>query len=104
MFAVIESGSKQYLVHEGDTVQVEKLEAAEGDTITFDKVLLVASDDGATMNIGTPYLNGTSIEGTVAAQGRNKKVRVVKYKNKTRYKRTIGHRQHVTSVKIGSIA
>lgn len=104
MFAVIETGSKQYLVHEGDTVQVEKLEAAEGEKITFDKVLLVASDDGSTMNIGEPYLSGKSIEGIVAAQGRTKKVRVVKYKNKTRYKRTAGHRQHVTTVKIGTIA
>ena len=104
MFAVIETGGKQYLVHEGDTVKVEKIEAAEGDKITFDKVLLVASEDGATMNIGEPYLAGKSIDATVESQGRDKKIRVVKYKNKTRYKRTLGHRQHVTTVKIGAIA
>lgn len=104
MFAVIETGGKQYLVHEGDTVKIEKLDAAEGETVTFDKVLLVANEDGSTMKVGEPYLSGTSIEGTVAAQGREKTVRVVKYKNKIRYKRTIGHRQHMTTVKIGSIA
>ena len=104
MFAVIETGGKQYLVHEGDTVQIEKLDAAEGEKVTFDKVLLVANDDGSTMEVGEPYLSGKSIEATVEAQGRDKKVRVVKYKNKIRYKRTIGHRQHFTAVKIGAIA
>lgn len=104
MFAVIETGGKQYLVHEGDTVKIEKLEAAEGDNVTFDKVLMIASDDGSTMHIGEPYLTGKHIQGTIAAQGRDKKIRVVKYKNKTRYKRANGHRQHVTTVQIGAIA
>lgn len=104
MFAVIETGGKQYLVHEGDTVKIEKLEAAPGETVTFDNVLLVASDDGSTMNIGEPYLAGKSVTATVDGQGRTRKIRVVKYKNKTRYKRVIGHRQHVTTVTIGAIA
>lgn len=104
MFAVIETGGKQYLVHEGDTVKIERIDAAEGEKITFDNVLLVASDDGSTMNIGDPYLSGKAIDATVGTHGRDKKVRVVKYKNKIRYKRTIGHRQHFTSVTIGAIA
>lgn len=104
MFAVIETGGKQYLVHEGDTVKVEKLEAVQGDKVTFDKVLLVANEDGSTMNIGTPYLDGTTVDAMVDGQARERKVRVVKYKNKIRYKRVIGHRQHMTSLTIGSIA
>lgn len=104
MFAVLFTGGKQYFVEEGQTIKVEKLEAEVGSEITFDKVLLTAKQDGEDVQIGTPFLDGKTITATVKAQGREKKIRVIKYKPKVRYKRTIGHRQHMTTVTIGNIA
>ncbi len=100
MLAVIATGGKQYLVKTNDLIKIEKIEAKEGDKIVFDKVLLTANDDGSDVKIGQPYLDGISIEAEVVKQGRGKKIRVVKYKNKVRYRRVIGHRQHFTQVKI----
>ena len=99
MFAVIETGGKQYLVKTGETLKVEKLEVEAGKGVVFDKVLLTA-DDGANVKIGTPYLAGVSISADMVEQGRADKIRVVKFKNKIRYKRVIGHRQNFTKVKI----
>ncbi len=104
MIAVIETGGKQYLVREGDVLKVEKLDVEAGEKMTFDKVLLTSKEDGADTKIGTPYLSGVSIDAEVLSNGRDRKVRVVKYKNKIRYKRVYGHRQHFTEVKIGKIA
>lgn len=104
MIAVIETGGKQYLVHEGDVLKIEKIDAEAGKKVTFDHVLLTAKEDGADTKIGKPYIDGASIEAEVVEHGRDKKVRVVKYKNKIRYKRVYGHRQHFTKVKIGKIA
>lgn len=103
MLAVIETGGKQYLVKTGDTLKVEKLLAEAGKDVVFDKVLLLAGDDGSDVKIGTPYLAGVSIGAAVEEQGRAKKIRVVKFKRKVRYKRTHGHRQAFTKVKIGKI-
>ncbi|MCB9798620.1 50S ribosomal protein L21 [Candidatus Nomurabacteria bacterium] len=103
MLAVIETGGKQYIVKDGQALKIEKLEAAEGDKITFDKVLLLAAEDGSDVQIGTPYLDGVTIDAQVEMQGRSKKVRVVKYKRKVRYKRTRGHRQHFTKVKVEKV-
>lgn len=103
MFAVIETGGKQYIVREGQTLSIEKIDAQAGDAVNFDKVLLVAEEDGSKVNVGTPYLSGASVPATVTAQSRDKKIRVTKYKNKIRYKRVIGHRQHKTAVTIGKI-
>ena len=100
MFAVIETGGKQYLVKTGEVLKVEKLEAEAGKEVVFDKVLLTANDDGTDVKIGAPYLEGVSIAADVAEQGRADKIRVVKFKNKIRYKRVIGHRQSFTKVKI----
>ena len=100
MFAVIETGGKQYLVKSGETLKVEKLEVEAGKGVVFDKVLLTADDDGANVKIGTPYLAGVSISADMVEQGRADKIRVVKFKNKIRYKRVIGHRQNFTKVKI----
>ncbi|OGH64959.1 MAG: 50S ribosomal protein L21 [Candidatus Magasanikbacteria bacterium RIFCSPHIGHO2_01_FULL_41_23] len=100
MFAVIETGGKQYLVKSGDALKVEKLPAEVNGIIIFDKVMLTAEDDGTDVKIGAPYLEGVTVEAIVAEQGRAKKILVVKYKRKVRYKRTIGHRQHFTKVKV----
>lgn len=100
--AVIKTGGKQYKVKEGQTVKIEKLPEEEGKKVKFE-TLLVASTDGKEVNIGKPSL-GTKVEGKVVEQGKDDKVTVVKYKNKTRYKRTVGHRQPFSKVEITSIS
>ncbi|MBD3311487.1 MAG: 50S ribosomal protein L21 [Candidatus Magasanikbacteria bacterium] len=100
MIAVIDNGGKQYLIKTGDSIKIEKVEGEPGQDIVFDKVLLLAKDDGSDVKIGKPYLDGVSIAATVEEQGRNKKVRVVKFKRKVRYKRVKGHRQHYTKIKV----
>ncbi len=102
MFAVIETGGKQYLVKAGQTLKVEKLELEAGKDVTFDKVLLTVDDSGE-VTMGKPYLDGVSITATVEGQGRHDKIRVIKYKRKVRYTRTIGHRQAFTKVKIAKV-
>ena len=104
MIAVIETGSKQYLIKEGDVIKVEKLEAEPGTDITFDKVLLLAEEDGSNVQIGNPYIEGASIVAHVEEQGRAKKIRVVKYKRKVRYRRVIGHKQYQTKLKVKKVA
>lgn len=103
MFAVIETGGKQYLIKTGDTLKVEKLDVEVGKDVVFDKVLLLAKEDGTDVKIGTPYLDGVSIAAKVEEQGRGKKIRVVKFKRKVRYKRVIGHRQHFTKLKVKEV-
>jgi len=103
MFAVIETGGKQYLIKTGDTLKIEKLDVEEGKDVVFDKVLLLAKEDGTDVKIGTPYLEGVSIAATVEQQGRARKMRVVKFKRKVRYKRVIGHRQHFSKVKVKEV-
>ncbi|MFA4942748.1 MAG: 50S ribosomal protein L21 [Patescibacteria group bacterium] len=100
--AVIKTGGKQYRVQEGEIVKIEKLDKKVGDKVSFD-TLLVAEADGKEVNIGTPSL-GEKVSGEVVEEGKADKVTVVKYKNKTRYKRTLGHRQMYSAVKIASIA
>lgn len=101
MYAIIETGGKQYKVSEGDVIYVEKLEVSEGDKITFDKVLVLGMDD--TAEFGAPYLSGASVGATVLEQGKEKKVIVYKYKSKKHYHRKKGHRQPFTRVKIDSV-
>ena len=101
-FAVIQTGGKQYKVEKGDTLRVELIAEATQGTITFDKVLL--SDDGSTTKVGTPYISGASVKASVTvAEGKGKKVMVVKYRPKSRYFKKNGHRQPFTEVKIESI-
>ena len=100
--AVIKTGGKQYRVQEGEVVKIEKLDKQVNDKITFE-TLLVAEADGTEVNIGTPSL-GEKVTGEIIEEGKADKVTVVKYKNKTRYKRTLGHRQPFMAVKITSIA
>ena len=101
MYAIIESGGKQYRVQEGETLRVEKLPAESGEKITFDKVLACQSDKG--LQWGSPYLEGCRVEGKVLRQGRSKKITVFKYRPKKNYRRKKGHRQPFTEVRIESI-
>ncbi len=98
--AVIKTGGKQYKVKEGDTIKVEKLEAENGQKIKFDTLLIA---DGDKLELGQPSL-GEKVEAEVMETAKGKKVTVVKYKNKTRYKKTVGHRQQFTAVKVLKIA
>ena len=99
--AVIETGGKQYRVAEGDVIYVEKLNVADGETVTFDKVLAVV--DEAESRFGAPTLDGATVSATVEKSGRGKKVRVYKMKPKKNYRRTQGHRQPYTKVTINTI-
>ena len=101
MYAIIETGGKQYRVQEGDVLRVEKLEIADGETVKFDKVLLVA-DEGK-LNVGKPYVDGAVVEALVENQGKAKKIIVFKYKAKKDYRKKQGHRQPYTQVKIEKI-
>ena len=99
-YAVIAACGKQYKVSEGDVIKVEKLGVADGETVTFDKVLLVS--DGETV-IGNPTIAGASVTASVVCEGKDKKVVVYKYKRKTGYHKKNGHRQLFSKVKIESI-
>ncbi|MBI4135100.1 MAG: 50S ribosomal protein L21 [Candidatus Sungbacteria bacterium] len=101
MYAVIETGGKQYLVKENQKIRVEKLPHGEGDSIVFPKVLLIF-DDKVT-DVGMPIVKEASVEGRVLGQGRGKKVIVFKYHAKTRYRKKKGHRQPFTEVLIQKI-
>jgi large subunit ribosomal protein L21 len=101
MIAVIQTGGKQYLVSKGDKVQVEKLEGVKGDKVTFDKVLFTA--EGTKYEVGKPFLSGSTVEATIVKQGRGKKIEVLKYKAKSKYRRKIGHRQSYTEVEITKV-
>ncbi|WP_202710648.1 50S ribosomal protein L21 [Sporosalibacterium faouarense] len=101
MYAVIETGGKQYRVQEGDTVFVEKLNGEAGDKITLDKVLLIAGDED--LKVGKPYLEGAAVEAEVVEQGKAKKIIVFKYKSKKDYRKKQGHRQPYTKLKISNI-
>ena len=100
MYAIIETGGKQYKVAQGDVVFIEKLNAEAGETVTFDKVLVVGGDD---IKVGAPYVSGASVSATVAKQGKAKKIIVYKYKPKKGYHKKQGHRQHYTKVEITAI-
>ncbi|MBX4191486.1 MAG: 50S ribosomal protein L21 [Candidatus Doudnabacteria bacterium] len=102
MQAVIETGGKQYLVAPKDKVVIEKLVAQEGETVTFDKVLLLADDSN--VSLGKPYLSGSKVTAVVLSQGRGEKLTIFKYRAKSRYRRKTGHRQSETTVEIQSIA
>ncbi|MFG6320850.1 MAG: 50S ribosomal protein L21 [Lachnospiraceae bacterium] len=99
MYAIIATGGKQYKVSEGDVIKVEKLDAEEGNTVTFDEVIAVSNDS---LKVGSDVANA-SVTATVMEQGRNRKVIVYKYKRKTGYHKKNGHRQAYTRVKIDKI-
>lgn len=101
MYAVIATGGKQYKVTEGQTLKIESLGAEAGDSVEFDKVLLVA--DGDNVSIGTPYLDGSKVSATVAGNGRHKKIEIIKFKRRKHHRKQMGHRQNFTEVEITGI-
>jgi len=100
-FAIIQTGGKQYKVAAGKKVRVEKLPGEKGSAVAFDKVLLAA--EGAKITIGTPYLDGASVKGTIVRQARDRKKIVYKYHSKNRYDKKKGHRQPFTEIEIKSL-
>lgn len=101
MFAIITTGGKQYKVEPGQKVKIEKLDGEAGSEIVFDNVLLIV--DGEKAKIGTPTVENAKVTAKLVAQGRAKKIDVIKYKPKVRYKRKYGHRQPFTEVEILAI-
>ena len=101
MYAVIETGGKQYRVKEGDVLFIEKIKAEAGEKVVFDKVLLVSNEGD--LNVGSPYVESAKVEADVLEQGKGKKIIVFKYKAKKNYKKKQGHRQPYTKVKIEKI-
>ncbi|MEN9722326.1 MAG: ribosomal protein [Pseudomonadota bacterium] len=106
MYAVIETGGKQYRVAPGDLIQVEKLDGDQGSKIKFEKVLFASKGaaDSAQVWLGKPYLSGAAVEAEVLAQGRGEKVLIVKMKRRKQYRRTQGHRQELTQLLITGVS
>ena len=101
MYAVIESGGKQHRVEEGEILQLEKLDAAAGEKVKFDRILLVC--EGKSVKIGTPYVEGSRVEAEVTRQGRADKVKIIKFRRRKHSQKKQGHRQFFTEVKITGI-
>jgi large subunit ribosomal protein L21 len=101
MYAVLETGGKQYRVAVGDVIRVEKLEVAAGDSVNLDKVLMVA--DGDNVRIGAPNVSGASVTATVKGHGRADKIRIFKMRRRKHYRKNQGHRQHYTEIEITGI-
>ncbi len=102
MYAVFKTGGKQYRAVKGDKLKIEKLDAAEGDSIAFDEVLLVG--EGEDVTVGAPLIAGGKVEAKVLVQAKDKKVDVIKFRRRQNYRRTKGHRQHFTLVEITGIS
>ena len=101
MYAIIETGGKQYKVAAGDVVFIEKLDAEADSEVVFDKVIAVGGDDG--IKVGAPYVNGAAVKAKVLKNGKAKKIYVMTYKPKKNEKRKLGHRQPYTKVEIAAI-
>ncbi|MFC6634548.1 50S ribosomal protein L21 [Microbulbifer taiwanensis] len=101
MYAVIESGGKQHRVEEGEVLRLEKLEVATGESIDFDKVLMVV--DGDKINIGAPVVDGAKVSAEVVSHGRGEKVKIIKFRRRKHSLKRQGHRQWYTEVKITGI-
>ncbi|MFW6334775.1 MAG: 50S ribosomal protein L21 [Desulfosalsimonas sp.] len=102
MYAVVAAGGKQYKVAEGDVVRVEKIAGNVGETVTFDRVLMIS--DGDEVSFGAPVVENAAVRAKIVEQGRTRKILVFKYKRRKRYRRKQGHRQAYTAVKIDSIS
>lgn len=101
IYAIIETGGKQYKVSPGQTIDVERLDVAEGDTVELDRVLLIAEGDRVT--VGKPTIEGAKVIATSHGEGKGKKIIVFKYKPKVRYRRKMGHRQLYTRLTVDEI-
>ena len=102
MYAILETGGKQYKVQPGDVIEVERLDGEVGDQVELGRVLMLTGDDDKPQ-FGNPAIEGAKALGEVVEQGKGKKIIVFKYKNKIRYRRKTGHRQVVTRVRVGDI-
>ena len=102
MYAIVKTGGKQYRVEAGDVINVERLSVPEGAAVRLEDVLLVADPDGG-VRVGAPKVEGSAVVGTVVEQGRDKKIRVFKYKKRKHYRRLKGHRQSFTAVRVDKI-
>ena len=102
MYAVIESGGKQHRVVEGETLKLEKIETATGETVEFDRVLMIGG--GENVKIGTPIVEGGKVTAEVVAHGRHKKISIIKFNRRKHYRKQTGHRQWFTEVKITGIS
>jgi large subunit ribosomal protein L21 len=101
MYAVIETGGKQYRVETGQTLIIEKLDGSSGDAVEFDKVLLLSTDDAVA--VGRPIVEGARVKGEIVEQLRGPKLTVYKFKRRKDYRRRNGHRQNLTAVKISEV-
>ena len=102
MYAVFRTGGKQYRARQGERVRIEKLDAAVGDAVAFEDVLLVG--EGAQVKVGKPLVSGGKVEAKVVSQGREDKITIIKFRRRKHYKREAGHRQAFTEVEITSIS
>jgi len=102
MYAVIETGGKQYRVSQGQRIRVEKLNADEGATVDLDKVLMVAN--GEDIKLGKPYVDGGKVTATIKAHGRGKKVMIIKFRRRKHHQKVQGHRQSYTEIEITGIS
>lgn len=103
MIAVIKTGGKQYKIKENDILKIEKVAGKEGDDIKISEILLVSDEDEKNVNIGNPLIKNANVSAKILEQGRAKKVSVVKYKPKVRYKKNVGHRQTFTKIQVTGI-
>jgi large subunit ribosomal protein L21 len=101
MYAVIQTGGKQYRVKAGDTIKIETLAVEAGNTIEFDRVLMIGSDEGA--RIGRPFVEGGRVSGTVKSHGRHPKIKIIKFRRRKHHMKQMGHRQNYTEVRIDGI-
>ncbi len=101
MYAVISTGGKQYRIAQGDVIRVEKLDGDEGSSVDFDRVLMIGNGDEVT--VGTPYIEGSVVSGTIKNHGRGEKILVVKFRRRKNYRKQMGHRQAYTDVEITDI-
>ena len=102
MYAVIQTGGKQYRVTKGETIKVEILPGDVGSHVVLDKVLMLA--DGDKLQLGRPLLNGASVKGTIVSHGRGDKIRIFKMRRRKHYRKTQGHRQNYTEIQISGIS
>ena len=102
MYAVVESGGKHHRVIEGETLKVEKLDIATGETLTIDQVLMVG--EGESVKVGAPYVDGGKVTAEIISHGRHDKVTIVKFRRRKHHRKQMGHRQWYTELKITSIA
>ncbi len=102
MYAVFQTGGKQYRAGKGDKIRVEKLNVEQGETVGIDRVLMVA--DGDDVKVGAPYLSGGKVSATVTKHGRGDKIRIVKHRRRKHFHKEMGHRQHYTEIEITEIS